>query len=205
MRLILIRHGETVENVNEIVQGQQNGTLTKKGKEQAKLLGKRLKEEKIDYIICSDLGRVKNTAKEIIKFHQKTPIEYSKEVRERAMGIFEGGKFEVVRDEIKKKGLTRFTHKPEKGENYSMVKKRAERFLKKIKKEFKGKTLLVCSHGAYNKVLLSIILGKKMEEVVENWEQKNTCVNIIEFDPKNTRKIEVKLINCTKHLEEKIN
>lgn len=201
MRLILIRHGETIENVGEIVQGQQDGTLTKTGKKQAKLLGERLKNEKIDYIICSDLGRVRNTAKEIIKFHPKTPVEYSKEVRERAMGVHEGRKFEEVREEIKKLGLTRFTHQPENGENYKMVQSRAQKFIDRIKGEFSGKTVLVCSHGAFNKVLLSIILGKPMEEVVENYEQKNTCVNIIEFDSKDPKKVEVKLINCTKHLE----
>lgn len=204
MRLILIRHGETIENISETVQGQQDGTLTKEGEKQAKLLGKRLKNEKIDQIICSDLGRVKNTAKEIIKFHPNTPIEYSKEVRERAMGVFEGRKFPEIREEIKKLGLTRFTHKPENGESYAMVKKRAQKFLERIKKEYLGKTVLVCSHGAYNKVLLSLILGKPMEETVEQMEQKNTCVNIIEFDPKNKDKINVVLINCTKHLEDKI-
>lgn len=37
--LLLIRHGETVDNVNRIMQGQTPGRLTDNGVEQARLLG----------------------------------------------------------------------------------------------------------------------------------------------------------------------
>ena len=48
MRLIVTRHGETVDNINGIIQGHTQGKLTENGKEQAKKLGERLKNEKIE-------------------------------------------------------------------------------------------------------------------------------------------------------------
>ena len=65
MRLILTRHGETEDNVKEILQGQAGGKLTAKGIEQAKKLALRLKKEKIDKIYVSDLKRAVDTAKEL--------------------------------------------------------------------------------------------------------------------------------------------
>jgi len=57
MRLILVRHGETEENVAKITQGHMPSKLTKQGIEQAKKLALRLKDEKIDKIFVSDLKR----------------------------------------------------------------------------------------------------------------------------------------------------
>ena len=48
MKLILTRHGETIENKKGILQGQKIGTLSKKGIKQAKKLALRLKGKKID-------------------------------------------------------------------------------------------------------------------------------------------------------------
>ncbi len=50
MRLILVRHAQTEENVRGVYQGHTHGVLTKLGREQARKLGQRLKSEKIDTI-----------------------------------------------------------------------------------------------------------------------------------------------------------
>ena len=52
MRLLIIRHGDP---------DYANDTLTKTGKKEAKLLAKRLKKTKIDYIYSSSMGRAKDT------------------------------------------------------------------------------------------------------------------------------------------------
>ena len=78
MKLILVRHGETEGNVKQIIQGQTHGKLTKKGIKQAKLLARRLKNEKIDVVFSSDLQRAKNTTKQILNHHCKIPVFYDK-------------------------------------------------------------------------------------------------------------------------------
>ncbi|MBI5223658.1 histidine phosphatase family protein [Candidatus Micrarchaeota archaeon] len=199
MRLILIRHGETAQNVGGIAQGHQHGKLTPNGRSQARLLALRLKTEKIDYVISSDLGRVKDTLAPILKYHPNVPVEYSREVRERAMGVFEGRKFSEFKAEQKRLGRSRFNHRPPGGESYLMVRKRALKFYRRLLRDFRNKILLVCSHGAFNKVLLSILLGKSTKDTLEKLEQHNTCVNIIEFVEGRTQG-RANLINCTKHL-----
>ena len=67
MKLILTRHGETVDNIKGILQGQNPGKLSENGIQQAKQLALRLKNENIDAIYSSDLARAADTAKEIYK------------------------------------------------------------------------------------------------------------------------------------------
>ncbi len=61
MRIIIIRHAEP---------DYENNTLTKKGFEEAKVLGEYLKDLSFDAIYSSPYARAKLTALEIIKHHQ---------------------------------------------------------------------------------------------------------------------------------------
>ena len=88
MKLIITRHGETEENKAGIIMGHLHGTLSENGKEQAKKVALRLKEEKIDAIYSSDLARSSDTAKEIAKYHPKTPLIFAKDLREKYLGKY---------------------------------------------------------------------------------------------------------------------
>jgi probable phosphoglycerate mutase len=72
-RLLLVRHGETVDNVNKIMQGQTHGRLTLNGIEQAHELGRQLRGEHIDVFLSSDLARAVETL-EIIKQEKTLPL-----------------------------------------------------------------------------------------------------------------------------------
>ena len=56
-RLYLVRHGETVDNVNKIMQGQTQGRLTTKGEAQAREVMEKMRTEHIDAFVSSDLKR----------------------------------------------------------------------------------------------------------------------------------------------------
>ena len=90
MRLILVRHGETEENIKKLIQGQLQGILTDNGKKQAGELAERLKHEKIDAIYTSDSARAYDTAKEVHKHHTNIPLLLDKRLRERYWGALEG-------------------------------------------------------------------------------------------------------------------
>jgi len=197
MKLIITRHGETIENQKEIIQGHMPGKLSEKGMGEAKKVALRLKDEKIDYIYSSDLARAADTAKEIAKFHPKVPIEFVKELRERKLGELEGkckkdvglvgDKWSIVN--IHSEGI-------ESGEEMF---NRAKRFLDKtIKKHHKGTVLFVC-HGGIKKALVCAITGKKSEDMPLTQNFKNTSVSIFEIDKKGDHKIYV--LNCIKHLD----
>ena len=71
-KLLLVRHGETVDNVNKIMQGQTDGCLTLLGMEQARELGRQLRGKPIDVFLSSDLGRAVETLR-IIKEEMLLP------------------------------------------------------------------------------------------------------------------------------------
>lgn len=192
MRLILVRHGETDENAKEIVQGHTDTLLNEKGKEQARKVSLRLKDEKIDMIFSSDLRRARETAEEISKFH-KAPVKISKELRERNYGSVELKFVREYSDILEKSGKARYAFKPEGGESFPDVVERAKRFLEKIQK-YEGKTVVIVSHGGFIRMLLSLLTGKSMEEA-GSIKIYNTAVSIIEADKEH-------IINCTKHLDQ---
>ena len=67
--LYLVRHGETVDNANHIMQGQTQGKLNEQGIKQAEELADRLKVEPIDAFVSSDLQRSIHTCELIAAPH----------------------------------------------------------------------------------------------------------------------------------------
>ena len=196
MRLIITRHGETIENAEGIIQGHLPGRLSKKGIEEAKRVAKRLKDEKIDYIYSSDLARAADTAKEIGKFHPTTPIKFVKELRERNLGEFQG----VRKSDIgwdKKKSLSTLVQ-PKRGESLEQLYFRAKKFLDKILHKHREDTVLFVGHNGISKALICVIINKSPKELRNLENLKNTSINIFDMDEEKNHKIH--LFNCTKHL-----
>ena len=57
MRVYIVRHGETQENRDGIIQGQQDTFLNAIGVEQARMVGEALKDVKFGIAFSSDLSR----------------------------------------------------------------------------------------------------------------------------------------------------
>ncbi|KAJ1035806.1 hypothetical protein NDA13_000465 [Ustilago tritici] len=91
LRVLIIRHGETRENVERIIQGQLDTDLNDRGRQQAELTGRFLSSTRIDRIIASPLRRAADTAKAIHR-HQPSSLklEYDDRLKERAFGVLEG-------------------------------------------------------------------------------------------------------------------
>lgn len=182
MKLIFVRHGQTEENVKRITQCHSFGKLSKLGQEQIKKLALRLKDEKIDLIFSSDLLRVKETTKEIIKFHQ-VPIYYDKRLRERCSGIYEGKAKKHFYTAKEKSGLSIIEFKPEQGENIIEVKTRLQTFWNDFSKQYTKGTILISCHGRIIKILLGIIFDKPLEEVLK-MERYNASITIVKLNGK---------------------
>lgn len=195
MKLIIVRHGETEENITKTVQGHRHGKLTETGTIQAKKLALRLKDEKIDAIYSSDLGRCKQTAAEILRFHN-VPVRYTDELRERNLGVFEGRHRDVLHGAVEKSGLPRAHFKPEGGESFLDLKARVQIFLDRLIGLYKGKTVLLVTHGGVVKMLLGILLKKPIEEALE-LKPANASITIIEIGEKEHI---AHLVNSTEHL-----
>jgi len=99
-KLIFVRHGETRYNKQGTPQGIVDSPLTKEGKKDIEKAALLLKNEKIDVIFSSDLGRCRKTSETINKYN-KLKIRYSKILREREYRIFEGKHLNHVKGEKK--------------------------------------------------------------------------------------------------------
>ena len=88
-RLIVLRHGETLWNLEGRYQGHLDSPLTELGLKQAHALAKRLQAEAFSTIYTSDLGRALQTA-EIISQATGRKLIPHEGLRERHLGVFQG-------------------------------------------------------------------------------------------------------------------
>ena len=87
-RIILLRHGETVWNVEGRYQGHLDSPLTATGEAQARALAVRLAGRSFARLYSSDLGRAQRTA-ECIAARTGREIVTDARLRERHLGIFQ--------------------------------------------------------------------------------------------------------------------
>lgn len=102
-KLILVRHGETLENKLKIIQGHRDTVLSEKGMRQAQLLGAKLENELFTHVYCSDLNRAHHTCEIIMKQNKTSKVEINvdKRLRERSLGCLEGQPLSALRDHTK--------------------------------------------------------------------------------------------------------
>jgi len=192
MKLILTRHGETIENKKNIVQGNKlQGTLSTLGIKQAEKLAQRLKNEKIDQIYSSNLKRASDTAKIIAKYHKNTKIEHVSELQEIDHGSQTGTTgFKNHEENIR--------NLPKDAESFENLQKRLKQMVDKAYKKYPKGTVLFVAHGHVNKSVLTIMQNKKPKELLDCDTPINTAISIFEIKEKNH---EIILLNCVKHLK----
>ena len=98
MKLIFVRHGQSVYNSENRFTGWHNPPLTKTGEEQALNLVDKLNQYKIDSTYCSTLLRAKQTALIIQKNHKQisSNILYDSDLNERNYGNWSGKNKEEI-------------------------------------------------------------------------------------------------------------
>ncbi len=147
--VILVRHGETLWNIEKRLQGNMNSPLTENGIRQAEDTGIILDKIKIDSVYSSPLERAYKTA-EIITGNRNLKISVKENLREINLGPWEGKTKEETRisDPLE---YYNFWNEPEKfnlegAENFKNLQNRMAAQLSTILDENEGKTVLVVSH-----------------------------------------------------------
>ena len=165
--LYLVRHGETVDNANQIMQGQTQGELNENGVQQAREFSEQWKNKEIDIILASDLKRSIDTARIIAEPHQlevlTTPL-----LRERDWGSFTGRFIPDLKGEVW----------PDDIETLENLLSRAGEFIAYVKQTFPGKKVLAVGHGIINKAIQSYYYQKPMNEIQR---MQNVEVRILEL------------------------
>lgn len=153
--LYFVRHGQTLFNVQDKVQGWCDSPLTDEGVEVAKRLGEALKDVHFDALYSSISERAYDTACYIAK-DEAYCIQVDKRLKEFNFGILEGDLHES-RVLLENRPKDRIALLEEGwcdvgGENLAMVKERAASFMKDIE-NIDGKILIV-SHGLFIAAIL---------------------------------------------------
>jgi phosphoserine phosphatase len=159
--LILVRHGETAWNVEEIYRGRTDVGLDEVGLEQAKLIGKYLGNLQLEAIYSSPLKRAIDTANAVAQY-QKVGVEVANGLMDFDYGEWQGLRAEEVQ-KLYQDLHSEWHANPDRvrmpgGESLSDVKDRAVEVVKKVVSEHEGSVALV-SHRVVNKVLICSLLG----------------------------------------------
>ena len=152
--IYLVRHGETVDNARQVMQGQTQGELNGKGREQARQVAERLALEHFDAIIASDLYRAVQTAEYIAAPHG-LPVMTTPLLRERDWGSFTGRFIPDLRGE----------KWPDDIESEDALLQRAREFLIYLTTTWPDKRVVVVGHGIINKAILAVYAQCTMRDV----------------------------------------
>lgn len=184
MRILLARHGETRWNAEGRYQGQVDVPLSEIGEAQARQLGERLSEVRIDRAVASPLARAARTAQLALGPEREEMLRMDSGLAEIAHGTWEGllaseiGAMDGMR-------LKAWRDAPEtvlmpEGESLQQVLDRAWPALERATADLGPEdTLLVVAHDAVNRVLLCRILGLPLSRLW-SFRQAPTTINLLE-------------------------
>lgn len=201
-RVFLVRHGDTVLSAEDRFAGETDVELSEKGREEARLLAQRLKGEKISAIYASPLGRTVDTARIIAEPH-RLQVQTCDGFREISHGHWEGMKRHEVEskfpEEMAEWEKDPYTFAPSGGESGLAVTARALPALIDLVRKHSGENILIVSHKATIRLLLSSLLGFDPRRYRDNLDQKPAALNIVDFrDPTRAR---LTLFNDTSHYD----
>ena len=201
-RIFLVRHGATVLTAEDRFAGATNVQLAEEGRGQARRLAARLASEKIVAVYASPLDRTIETARIVSEPH-RLPVVPRDGLREINHGHWE----EMTRREVEARYPAEarlwdrdpYTFAPKGGESGLAVTARALPALIEIVRAHPGGKVLVVSHKATIRLLLSSLLGFDPRRFRDNLDQSPCALNIIDFkDEGNAR---LSLFNDTSHYE----
>ena len=149
-RVFIVRHTETIGNVEKRLTGRQDYEITERGQVLIQKLTKELEKIKFDRAYSSTSRRAIKTIEPIVE-KQNLKIEESDELCEMYFGIYDGWKWEDVnkiQPEIKQtqNEINEIVGIPGQ-ESMEETAKRMYNYIFKIVKENEGKTILISSHG----------------------------------------------------------
>ncbi|WP_035611621.1 histidine phosphatase family protein [Haloferula sp. BvORR071] len=202
-RIFLIRHGATVLTAEDRFAGSTDVELSDEGRRQVGRLAERLSLIPVDAVYASPLGRTQETAR-ILAAPHKMDIQLRDGLKEISHGHWE----QLTRKEVEEAypeeaaawDRDPYTFAPSGGESGLAVTARALPALLEIVSRHEGKPVIVVSHKATIRLLLSSLLGFDPRRYRDNLDQDPAALNIVDFkDPVRAR---LMLFNDSSHYSE---
>jgi phosphoserine phosphatase len=204
MNVLLCRHGETPWNREGRYQGHTDIPLAESGERQARALGKRLADVKIDRAVASPLIRARKTAELILGPDRASLLSFDSGLKEISHGGWEGklvSEISASHPEL----LDAWKHRPSaslpagpNAESLQVVLERSWVALSAATKDLGANdTILVVAHDAVNRVLLCRVLGLPLERVW-SFRQAPATLNVLSGETLNT--LQVVRLNDADHV-----
>jgi len=201
VKLILARHGETAWNAEGRYQGQEDIPLSPTGEAQARALGERLRDVRIDRAVASPLSRALRTA-QLALGDRAALLHTDAGFMEIAHGAWEG----LLAAEIRARDPERLRAWREaphevlmpQGESLQHVLDRAWPALARACEGMADDdTLFIVAHDAVNRVLLCRVMGLPLQRLW-SFRQAPTTLNLLEGTDVDHLDV-VRLNDCAHH------
>ncbi|MFQ5963920.1 MAG: histidine phosphatase family protein [Candidatus Scalinduaceae bacterium] len=181
--LYLLRHGQTVDNVNRIIQGQNDSPLTREGIIATKNRAKKLKGIVLDAVFCSDLRRARKSLEILLReLNVNVNVNYCTDIRELDFGQLTGRKIDDVKEIIMFHKNHTWKFYPE-GESGDTFRKRVIDFVERILRKYNGKTSLFMTHYG----VIESILRHYIEKSDNRLSVNNYDIGSLSFNSKGVR------------------
>jgi probable phosphoglycerate mutase len=190
-RVFLVRHGATQLTAENRFSGAVGIDLSDEGRWQTTRLAQRLAESEIAAVYCSPLSRTVETAAILADPHRLAPI-HRDGLREIGHGHWEGLTRADVEaqfpGEYEEWDADPFTFAPSGGESGVAVLARAIPVVREIVTAHQGQRVIVVSHKATIRLILSSLLGFDPRGYRDRLDQSPACLNVVDFrDPVRAR------------------
>ena len=174
-QLILVRHGQTVDNLAGIAQGWNDSALSDEGQTQVQRLAERIASLKPTALYSSPLGRALATA-DAIAATTGLKITQLEDLREMSYGGWEGRSFlEVRRDDepLYQRWINDAEAPCPDGESHADVRRRLERAIARINSD----RPVVVTHGTAIRIAATALLDVPVM-TSRNFAQDNAAMNV---------------------------
>jgi broad specificity phosphatase PhoE len=199
-RVHLVRHGATASTAEDAFSGMEDVPLSDAGREQAQRLAERLSRESITAVYASPMARTLETARIVAKPHGLT-VAARDGFREISHGHWEGKKRADVErlypEEYARWERDPYSVCPEGGETGLAVTARALPALLAVVAAHPDGSVVVVSHKATIRLLLSSLLGFDPRSYRDRLDQSPASLNILDF--KDATRARLTLFNDISH------
>lgn len=200
-RIILVRHGETEANRQQMWHGSLDAPLTERGQVQVAATGRRfadyVQHKQIDHLYVSPLPRARSTAAAIATAIG-LPAVVEEGLREFSIGDWEGRTYRDLIDNEQLWGRWAVdpTFRPPNGESPVSFGERAVAAMQVLARRHAGQTLVAVSHGGFIGAVLDAWLGEHSGNWAR-WEPHNCAVSVLDWDGDRWRGV---LVNDISHI-----
>jgi broad specificity phosphatase PhoE len=163
IEIYLVRHGQSLHNVEDRIAGQNDSELTELGFQDARNVAAAIRRSDFEIVYCSDLLRARQTAETIRDFLKlECPIVYSSLLRELDYGEFTekpvSEAFSFMNYKVSQK--SRYPG----GEGFIDLEDRARRFISQLKLSSSSKRILIVAHAGSIRVLAMLFDPERRQE-----------------------------------------